>query len=114
MHGGTTASRVGTDPLQELRETVALELLPGRKRMRVGPVDEQHPVEMIDLVLEGTCRKPLRDDLVPHAISIEKLHEDLGVPVDVAPQSRHGQTPLVYQELLIRQRLDLRVDDHCQ
>ena len=39
---------------------MALELLPGGERSRVRhPVDEQHPVEVVDLVLERARGQPV-------------------------------------------------------
>ena len=43
---------------------MAVELLPGRERPRIGPVDEEDAVEVIDLVLEGAGRQPALDLLV--------------------------------------------------
>ena len=40
----------------ELLAVEALELLPGGQRPRVGAIDEQDPVEVVDLVLEGARR----------------------------------------------------------
>src|SRR5262249_38693153 len=64
------AARLRTDPgdelgdlLDEPRAVVAVELGPGRERARIGAVDEQLAVEVIDLVLVGPGLEPV-DDLV--------------------------------------------------
>ena len=60
----TPVRAVTTPPARPARATAALELLaaealvllPGGERPRVGAIDEQDPVEVVDLVLEGARR----------------------------------------------------------
>ena len=68
---------------------VALELLPGRERGRVADaVEEQHAVEVVELVLEGAGRQAEADLVVLGAVAVEAADPDADVAVDLAAQVR--------------------------
>ena len=51
---------VPVEPLDERVASEPLELLPGRERRRIDhPIEEQHPVEVVELVLDDTGRGKL-------------------------------------------------------
>ena len=83
-------------------------------RRVADPVEEQHAVEVVELVLEGAGRQPEPDLVVLRAVAVEPAHADADVAVDLAAQVRDRQAALVDRRGLVVERLDHRVDDHGQ
>src|SRR5918995_6081540 len=100
-------------PRDERVAVVARELLPGREGARVAyPVEEQHPVEVVELVLEGAGGQALARLLALGAVAVEPSHADAHVALDLAAQVRDRQAALVDRRRLLAERLDHRVDGH--
>src|SRR3954451_12833562 len=76
-------------PFLELGALAAVELLPGRQRAWISTVDEEDPVQMIDLVLEGAGRQAALDLDMLGALPVEVRQTNAHVPLQVAAQVRH-------------------------
>ena len=76
------------DLLDERRLVVALELGPGRERARVGAVDEDLAVEVIDLVLVGAGLEAVHDLVDRVAVAVPGLDADVDVALHHAAQVR--------------------------
>ena len=91
---------------------MALELLPGRERARVGAVDEEDAVEVVDLVLERAGGQAALHLLVLAAVAVEVADADVDLARHVAAQVGHREAALVDLDHLVVERLDHRVDHH--
>ena len=104
----------GADPLDELLAVVALEVLPGHQRARVGAIDDQSAVEVVDLMLEGAGRQSAFDLVVLDSFAVQVADADIDVTRHLGAQVGQREAALVDQGDLLAERLDYRVDDHRQ
>src|SRR6476659_3161930 len=65
-------------------------------------VDEQHTVDMVDLMLQAGGEQPLCLDLLRLQVEIEKFHFDGLRPLDLLVVFRDRQTALFVSRLLVR------------
>src|SRR5262245_8245922 len=97
-------------PLRRLGEflddAVALEL---------GQViDEQHAVEVVDLVLQAGGEQPVRLDLMRLAVEIREANLHERRPLDLLVQFGNRQAAFLVDVELLRAPDDLRIDHHLR
>ena len=78
---------------------MSLELLPGRQAAGIGAVDDQHAVEVVDLVLEGPGGEALPAPRALLALAVEIAHPDREMALDIAAQVRDREAALVDQQV---------------
>src|SRR5579859_476955 len=83
----------------ERRLVVTLEVGPGGERSSVRhPVDEELPVEVIELVLERAGDEPLRFEIDVGAGAVPRAYPDVHPPGHFSAEVRHGEAALVVLE----------------
>src|SRR3972149_12051003 len=76
----------------------------------VGPIDIQHPVEVVHFVLEDARQPAIRLQAERPAMPVETLHGDRLEALDVAIVARDGEAGLIRHDGLWGIADDLRVD----
>src|SRR4051794_7137022 len=104
-----------TDPREPRLAVVKLELLPGHERSRIADaVQEQDPIQMVDLVLEGSRTEPLEGVLAGLAVAVEVAHPHRGEAVELAAEAGYREAALDDRQRPGPERLDHRVDHDGQ
>src|SRR5258705_5012513 len=101
-----TRGSLRTYPREPRLAVETVELLPGHERARVvHAIEEQDPIQVVDLVLERSRAEPLEGVLAGFAVAVEVAHPDGGEALELASEARHRQAALDDRERLRPQPL---------
>src|SRR5689334_13494412 len=77
-------------------------------------IDEQHAVEMIDLMLQAGGKEPARLHLLLSALKVEILDPHLRRPLDLLVELRDREAAFLVDRLLLRFPQDFRIDEDAR
>ena len=83
---------------------VAVELLPGGERPRIGPVDEEGSVQVIHLMLDHPRMKSIDSAINGRAVLIESLITQPVVPGHEPAHTRYAEAPFPAHFALVAER----------